>query len=711
MFKCWCKLLVIFLCSLCPLSLLSQFDHDYHRLKPNGKTPAYLSIPFLEEHNPFDNDSVSSFPKTEEDFWQESNYYLNQLLLSGKVLYNDTVSNYVNRVADQLLRYHPQLRRKFRFFAVKSPSLNAFSSNQGVVLINVGLIARLENEAQLAYIMSHEISHIVNKHQMDFYLTAHKLNQQMVKASDLNMLEQIMMEKRLYSQEKELEADIDGLKFFLSSKYDIREILPCFDIIQYKHLAFKDTFFHPSFFDIPHLQYPGDYLLSLDDSIPEEFKIYHHLSTTHPTTEKRKRELFKNLFFHQWTHYKRKKFIVGQDQFAYIREVCRFETCFSYLINREYERALYWAFLLSERYPDNFFLKKCIGQSLYCLAKYKQYGKFWEIHTNYEEVSGKARSLFYLFEQLPPEALLTLALGYNWRLHQVRPHEEALYIMIEDLMAELGYHYVDHLSYYHDRPPIQTAEDFHRYAFVEALQEEQFVHQFNRKLKIEKNTEREDSLQMEIVPPEDITTRLEKGINLGLDKVVMIDPKYYVVDDRLTRKDQLESGSRKQTRLIDLLESHAESVELNYQILSGKYLSPFDDSSHNDLYLLNEWFEEKSHHEDIPIVSMYHDEIQRLKQKYGTTHFAWIEAGNIANSRSNRGLVLSAGILLPVLLPYSIFYTQTPRHLTFLYGIIYDVETGREMAKYPKKVMMKDRMDVLHSIVYDFVFQLKHSSN
>ena len=38
-----------------------------------------------------------------------------------------------------------------RIYVTKSPYVNAFSTDQGVIMINIGLIAQLENEAQLAY--------------------------------------------------------------------------------------------------------------------------------------------------------------------------------------------------------------------------------------------------------------------------------------------------------------------------------------------------------------------------------------------------------------------------------------------------------------------------------------------------------------------------------------------------------------------------------
>src|SRR5262245_42420050 len=45
-----------------------------------------------------------------------------------------------------------------------NPSLNAFAYPTGAIYVHSGLLARLENEAQLATVLAHEIAHIVHRH-------------------------------------------------------------------------------------------------------------------------------------------------------------------------------------------------------------------------------------------------------------------------------------------------------------------------------------------------------------------------------------------------------------------------------------------------------------------------------------------------------------------------------------------------------------------
>jgi hypothetical protein len=88
-----------------------------------------------------------------------------------KLLPNREVQEYVSRLGDSLIpAYQKQLpegdplKIPFRFYAVIDKNANAFALPNGIIVINTGLLDLLENEAQLAAVVSHEISHSVQEH-------------------------------------------------------------------------------------------------------------------------------------------------------------------------------------------------------------------------------------------------------------------------------------------------------------------------------------------------------------------------------------------------------------------------------------------------------------------------------------------------------------------------------------------------------------------
>jgi len=78
-----------------------------------------------------------------------------------------SVQEYVTTLGDSLL---PPGNRgttqalEFRFFVVEDASINAASLPDGTLLINTALLGAIQNEAQLAFVLSHEIAHVLQVH-------------------------------------------------------------------------------------------------------------------------------------------------------------------------------------------------------------------------------------------------------------------------------------------------------------------------------------------------------------------------------------------------------------------------------------------------------------------------------------------------------------------------------------------------------------------
>ncbi len=89
-------------------------------------------------------------------------------------IYDDPkVTDYVNRVSEQVLA-QSHMRRpeassqfkntQFTFRVLNSPVVNAFALPGGYVYVTRGLMTHLNNEAQLAVVIGHEIGHVAARH-------------------------------------------------------------------------------------------------------------------------------------------------------------------------------------------------------------------------------------------------------------------------------------------------------------------------------------------------------------------------------------------------------------------------------------------------------------------------------------------------------------------------------------------------------------------
>jgi Zn-dependent protease with chaperone function len=84
-----------------------------------------------------------------------------------KLLAVPSVQEYVSHLGDSLLPSGTKGTTRtieFRFFVVEDPTINAASLPDGTLLVNTGLLGAVDNEAQLAFVLSHEIAHVLQVH-------------------------------------------------------------------------------------------------------------------------------------------------------------------------------------------------------------------------------------------------------------------------------------------------------------------------------------------------------------------------------------------------------------------------------------------------------------------------------------------------------------------------------------------------------------------
>src|SRR5699024_8842377 len=100
--------------------------------------------------------------KADKQIQQQFGVYQNKALQS----YVDDVAQSVLAVSDMRDEGTPEKYRttEFHFRVLDSPIVNAFALPGGYVYVTRGLLAHLENEAQLAVVLGHEIGHVAACH-------------------------------------------------------------------------------------------------------------------------------------------------------------------------------------------------------------------------------------------------------------------------------------------------------------------------------------------------------------------------------------------------------------------------------------------------------------------------------------------------------------------------------------------------------------------
>ena len=107
----------------------------------------------------------AAFEGEEAEFMAAVGQEVGQLQRQLKKVDDPELQAYVERVGRRLVpKWVDPQQYKFTFTLVADPTLNAFALPDGTVVIHTGLLAALENEAQLATVLGHEITHTTHRH-------------------------------------------------------------------------------------------------------------------------------------------------------------------------------------------------------------------------------------------------------------------------------------------------------------------------------------------------------------------------------------------------------------------------------------------------------------------------------------------------------------------------------------------------------------------
>jgi len=96
--------------------------------------------------------------------------FIDYIEKSGILYYNEELEEYLNGIARKMTPplYADAEKVKIYIKMTRDPTVNAVSLANGNIYLNIGILARTKNEAQLAFILGHEISHIINRDMVYF---------------------------------------------------------------------------------------------------------------------------------------------------------------------------------------------------------------------------------------------------------------------------------------------------------------------------------------------------------------------------------------------------------------------------------------------------------------------------------------------------------------------------------------------------------------
>lgn len=115
-----------------------------------------LNLPDIGRHS----NSFNSAAKES----QQGLTILRKFRSTNQTIEDPEINLWIRSLGNRLTANAPQSSTPFYFVVSKRPSVNAFATIGGVIVINAGLILRTSSESELAAVISHEIAHITQRH-------------------------------------------------------------------------------------------------------------------------------------------------------------------------------------------------------------------------------------------------------------------------------------------------------------------------------------------------------------------------------------------------------------------------------------------------------------------------------------------------------------------------------------------------------------------
>lgn len=192
---------------------------------------------------------VTSIGEEERRVWTASIESDHALRKADRVLADADTTAYLQSVLDRLF---PEFKGSLRIAILNAPQLNAMALPNGSLYINAGLLARIENEAQLATILAHEGAHFTHRHG---YRHAQNIKSSSAFAMGAAMLGvpiigSVLAISSAFGYSRELEAEADTLAFerLARAGYDVNETTRTFEHLlrEITEFEIKQPFFFAS---------------------------------------------------------------------------------------------------------------------------------------------------------------------------------------------------------------------------------------------------------------------------------------------------------------------------------------------------------------------------------------------------------------------------------------------------------------------------------
>lgn len=752
----------------------AQLTKDYTPMESKGTIPEEFITPIENRYSK----SVTQIAKSDNrrtridkrDFLLESHNELDLYLKSGLVVFNDEVNQYINKVAATLLKSEGDKAENVKFYPIKFDYSNAFAFNEGVVFVNVGLIARCENEAELAFILGHEYGHYIKHHSINYNVKVKQMarGQGAYRKKDVNDKMRLMSR---YSKNNEMDADMYGYKLLTKTDYNAKAAITSLQGLEDANTIPEWTSFDKRVIEKGYVRIPKAYLLENKvDTLPtkgkkrdveeeDEEESEEDSSFTHPSIDERVNKLYNTLVANDTTA--KKLFVNSRSEFEYVRELCRFEMCRIYLMHNDIDEAFCLISSLLEKYPDNAYLNKMMSVTLYRLSYAAMNGKLGAVVTVHNKSDEALKERNYVLHKLKKEELVLLALRYSWDVRMKQPKQADVVAINEQLLSMYTSKFKQNLNLFADEASfnesiidsfylpeknndadahlakkkkkpakkLRGGYDFQRslsyYALSDLKNDNDFKKAFGNAAKEAKkgdtNTESDEVEEAsedktDEKAKKDKVKKRERNIVADAEKtsiqsMILLEPEFELTDQRKKVEKNYVANEIAEAKLRKAILECSKKAEVDVKLMNANGIGADETQKMNDYTTLKEFMYEVFNQSDNKHHALPTDfaRLKEISERYDSRYLSIMINRNLIKKRKTKEFFIAAGVMIVIPyvgIPYFISKFFHEKEFIYIVGVI-DMQTGVLVYGNVLDFHRNETSDLFKSQYYATLIELK----
>lgn len=322
--------------------------------------------------------------------------------------FNSVFDAKVKNLIERLRKNNSQIPQNLKILIAKDNTPNAYCFADGTFVINMGLFNWLNNDDQLAAVISHELGHKISEHTLKTFLSMieqdkmDKMVVQDIKSTKENRNQRAfdVMKNRIYrkgaeNRKQEMQADSLGYVVFKNSDFKKAEYvnalkrLEDFDTISPRELKVET---YKKYFNLPKQEFKDKWLKKEDFSLYNynhfKEKLNKDSLKSHPEMVLRINNL-KKLFPELKNDVPDEK---PSDSYSTVEKIARMETLPNFYHSEDYGVGIYASLQFLQDNEEEKYYKNWLGK---CFAKIYEARKNYNLNRYLDRVDPKNQSESY----------------------------------------------------------------------------------------------------------------------------------------------------------------------------------------------------------------------------------------------------------------------------------------------------------------------------